>query len=37
MDKNIIVDEELSYKMEIYKCVCCYNAPCLKILIPKEL
>lgn len=31
MDKNIIVDEELSYKMEIYKCVCCYNAPCLKI------
>lgn len=31
MDKNIIVDEEMSYKMEIQKCVCCHDVPCLKI------
>ena len=30
-NKDLIINEEMLNKMEIQKCVCCYDAPCLKI------
>ena len=40
MDCKEFNNEELSNKMEVYKCVCCHDAHvqrCIKILILKEL
>ena len=31
MNKNTKIKEELFDKMEVHKCVCCYDAPCSKI------
>ena len=30
-NKNVIINEELLNKIEIHKCVCCHDAPCLKM------
>ena len=30
-DKNVMTNEKLLNKMEIHKCVCCHDAPCLRM------